>query len=37
VTYQLVCDNLSGATLTGSCPVYNNAGAQVGTAFVTFR
>jgi hypothetical protein len=36
VTYQLVCDNLSGATLSGSCPVYNNAGTQVGTAFITF-
>jgi len=36
VTYQLVCDNLNGATLTGSCPVYNNAGTQVGSAFVTF-
>jgi hypothetical protein len=37
LTYQLACDNLSGATLTGSCPVYSNAGTQVGTAFVTFR
>jgi hypothetical protein len=36
VTYQLVCDNLNGATLTGSCPVYNNQGTQVGSAFVTF-
>jgi hypothetical protein len=36
VTYQLVCDNLNGGTLTGSCPVYNNAGTQVGSAFVTF-
>jgi hypothetical protein len=36
VTYQLVCDNLNGATLTGSCPVYNNVGTQVGSAFVTF-
>jgi hypothetical protein len=37
VTYQLVCDYLSGATLTGSCPVYNNVGTQVGSAFITFR
>jgi hypothetical protein len=36
VTYQMVCDNLSGATLSGSCPIYNNIGAQVGTAFITF-
>jgi hypothetical protein len=36
VTYQLVCDYLSGASLSGSCPVYNNVGAQVGTANLTF-
>jgi hypothetical protein len=36
VTYQMVCDNLSGATLSGSCPIYNNLGAQTGTAFITF-
>ncbi|MBG9387939.1 hypothetical protein [Caenimonas aquaedulcis] len=36
VTYQMVCDNLSGATLSGSCPIYNNLGAQVGTAFISF-
>jgi hypothetical protein len=36
VTYQLVCDYLDGASLSGSCPVYDNGGTQVGTAFVTF-
>jgi hypothetical protein len=36
VTYQLVCDYLDGGSLSGSCPVYNNVGAQVGTAVVTF-
>lgn len=36
ITYKLVCDYLSGATLSGSCPVYNHLGAQVGTAFVSF-
>jgi hypothetical protein len=34
VSYQLVCDNLGG--LSGSCPVYNNLGTRVGTAFITF-
>ena len=36
VTYQLVCDNLSGSTLSGSCPIYNNSGTPSGTAFITF-
>ena len=36
VVYQIVCDNLSGSTLSGSCPVYNNLGTQSGTAFITF-
>ena len=36
VTYQLVCDNLSGATLSGSCPVYDNLGVSVGSATVAF-
>lgn len=36
VTYKLVCDNLSSATLSGSCPVYDYLGSQVGTAFVSF-
>jgi hypothetical protein len=35
-TYQLVCDYLNGSSLSGSCPVYNNIGTQVGTAVVTF-
>ena len=33
VTYQLVCDNLVG--LSGSCPIYNNLGTQVGTAYIS--
>lgn len=36
VTYQLVCDNLSGATLSGSCLVYDNLGFEAGNAFVSF-
>jgi hypothetical protein len=36
VTYQLVCDNLSGGSLSGSCPVYDYLGNQVGSAFVSF-
>lgn len=36
VTYQLVCDNLSGATLSGTCPIYDNVGFQAGSAFVSF-
>jgi hypothetical protein len=34
VSYQMVCDNLSGS-LSGSCPIYNNLGTQVGTAFIS--
>lgn len=36
VTYQLVCDNLSGSTFSGACPVYDNLGAQVGSANIAF-
>jgi hypothetical protein len=36
ITYQLVCDYLSGSSLSGSCPVYNHDGVQVGTATVSF-
>jgi hypothetical protein len=36
ITYQMVCDYLSGSSLSGSCPVYNYQGTQVGTATVTF-
>lgn len=36
VVYQIVCTNLNGSTLSGSCPVYNNSGTLMGTAFVTF-
>jgi hypothetical protein len=36
VSYQMVCDNLSGASLSGSCPIYNNVGTLVGTAFISF-
>ncbi len=35
VSYQMVCDNLSGQTMSGSCPVYNNLGASVGTVFIS--
>lgn len=34
--YQLVCTNLSGATLSGSCTIYNNNGTSTGTAFISF-
>ncbi|HSI49804.1 MAG TPA: hypothetical protein VLA61_16150 [Ideonella sp.] len=34
VTHNLVCDNLSGNTLSGSCPIYDNLGVQTGTAFI---
>ena len=37
VTYQLVCDNLNGSSLSGSCPIYNYQGSQVGSAFVSLR
>jgi hypothetical protein len=36
ITYEMVCDYLSGSSLSGSCPVYNHDGVQVGTAAVTF-
>ena len=35
-TYQVVCDDLSGASLSGSCPVYDYFGNQVGSAFLSF-
>lgn len=36
VAYKLVCNNLSGATLSGNCLVYNSAGTQTGTASISF-
>ena len=36
ITYRMACDYLSGSTLSGSCPVYDYQGAQVGTATVSF-
>ncbi len=36
LTYQLACDNLSSASLSGSCPIYDYSGNQVGSAFVSF-
>ena len=36
VGVKLVCVNLSGATLGGSCAIFNALGAQLGTAFVSF-
>jgi hypothetical protein len=36
VTYQLVCDNLSGGTLSGACPIYDNLGVQQGSAVISF-
>jgi hypothetical protein len=35
VSHNLVCDNLSGFTLSGSCPIYDNLGTQTGTATIT--
>lgn len=36
ITYRMVCDYLSGSSMSGSCPVYNYLGTQVGSATVTF-
>jgi hypothetical protein len=36
VAYKLVCVNLRGATLSGSCIIYDNLGNQTGTAFVSY-
>lgn len=36
VAYIMVCDYLNGATLSGSCPIYDNLGNQAGSAFVSF-
>ncbi len=36
VAYKLVCVNLSGATLSGSCAIYDNLGTQTGTAFISY-
>jgi hypothetical protein len=36
VTYKMVCDYLSGSSLSGACPIYNYNGQQVGSATVTF-
>lgn len=35
VAYKLVCVNL-GASLSGSCTIYDNLGNQTGTAFVSY-
>lgn len=35
VTHNLVCDNLSGATLSGTCPIYDNLGNQTGSAIIS--
>ena len=34
-SHNLVCDNLSGNTLSGSCPIFDNFGGQTGTATIT--
>lgn len=36
VVYKLVCNNLNGSTLSGSCIIYNSTGTQTGTAFLSF-
>jgi len=36
VAFKLVCVGLSGATLSGSCGIYDNLGTQTGTAFVSY-
>lgn len=36
VAHKLVCVNLSGATLSGSCSIFDNLGTQTGTAFVSY-
>ena len=36
VGFNLVCANLSGATLGGSCAIYDNLGNQTGTALVSY-
>lgn len=35
VTHKLVCDNLNGSTLSGSCPIYDNLGNQTGSAVIS--
>jgi hypothetical protein len=35
-TYQLVCTNLSGSTLSVTCDVFSNTGVSSGTAFIQF-
>lgn len=34
VTHKMVCNNLSGSTLSGQCPIFDNLGNQTGTAFI---
>jgi hypothetical protein len=36
VTLKLVCTDLNGATLSGSCAIYDNLGTQAGTALVSY-
>ena len=36
VAFKLVCVGLNGATLSGSCGIYDNLGTQTGTAFVSY-
>jgi hypothetical protein len=36
VAHKLVCVNLPGATLRGSCAIYDNLGTQTGTAFLSY-
>lgn len=36
VAFRLVCVGLSGATLSGSCGIYDNLGNQTGTAIVSY-
>lgn len=35
ITHNLVCDNLSGNTLSGTCPIYDNQGNNTGFAVIS--
>ncbi len=34
ITHNLVCDNLNGNTLSGTCPIYDNQGNNTGSAVI---
>jgi len=35
-SFQLVCTNLNGGSLSGTCTIFNNTGSSTGTANISF-